>query len=144
MRCIKRPFAGREPDAKTFCRGTSRVNSEDCSLRPGGRCAPRAPPLLSGPAADVDRLAAHVGGVLARQEGDGAGDVLRQADTAEGVCSAASSWSSSKLRPRRAAVRSVMRVATEPGARQLTVIPKGPSSIASVRVIPWKPALAAA
>ena len=32
---------------------------------------------------------------------------------------------------------------TKPGATQLTVIPNGPSSIASVFVMPWMPALAA-
>jgi hypothetical protein len=45
--------------------------------------------------------------------------------------------------PSRVAVASVMAVSMNPGAIEFAVIPKGPSSIASVRVKPCMPALAA-
>ena len=41
------------------------------------------------------------------------------------------------------AVARVMRVSTKPGATAFTLMLNGPSSIASVRVMPWIPALAA-
>ena len=50
---------------------------------------------------------------------------------------------SSNGTPIRAAVCSVIAVTMKPGATQLTVIPNGPSSIASVFASPWMPAFAA-
>jgi len=50
---------------------------------------------------------------------------------------------SSDSTPGRSAVWRVIAVETNPGATQLTLIPKRPSSIASVFVIPWIPAFAA-
>ena len=59
------------------------------------------------------------------------------------VLSAAIRWKSSKSTPSRSAVCFVIADETKPGATQLTLMPKRPSSIASVQVIAWMPAFAA-
>ena len=59
-----------------------------------------------------------------------------------GVFLAALALNSSQSIPMRSAVCCVMRVSMNPGATALTLIPNGPSSMASVRVKPCKPALA--
>ena len=60
-----------------------------------------------------------------------------------GVCAATAAVKSSNGTPIRAAVCSVIAVAMKPGATELTMIPNGPSSIASVLASPWSPAFAA-
>ena len=61
-----------------------------------------------------------------------------------GICSAVNFWKSSNSTPTRSAVCAVICVTMKPGATQLTLMPNGPSSMASVFVIPWMPAFAAA
>src|SRR5215813_11345899 len=59
-----------------------------------------------------------------------------------GTVSATASRNLSTVTPRRSAVASVIAVAMKPGAIAFTLMPNGPSSIASVRVKPWMPAFA--
>ena len=61
---------------------------------------------------------------------------------AKGIGAATASTNCSKDTPIRWAVCSVIAVAMKPGATQLTLTLNGPSSIASVFVIPCRPAFA--
>ena len=62
---------------------------------------------------------------------------------ATGICEAEWAMKSSKGTPMRSAVARVMSVWMKPGATAFAVTPNFPSSIASVLVKPWSPALAA-
>jgi len=66
------------------------------------------------------------------------------ADGGDALSWALAFWKSSKPTPIRAAVAAVMSVTMKPGATAFAVTPNGPSSIASVFVIPCSPAFAVA
>ena len=72
----------------------------------------------------------------------GAGGTWRTFATAAGASAAALRHSSGST-PTRRAVSSVMSVTMKPGAIALTLMPNGPSSMASVRVKPCSPIFAA-